>query len=89
MQWKIGQEKSWSSQFETTCRKQETKQKEKKEMTMRDPATGRFMKACKTQKKACACKCAKDTKKKTAVKKAAPKAKKTAKKAVKKTAKKA
>jgi len=49
-------------------------------MTTRDPATGRFMKARKTQKKACACKCAKDTKKKTAVKKTAVKAKKTTKK---------
>ena len=42
-------------------------------MTMRDPVTGRFMKARKNQKKACACKAAKDTKKK-ATKKAAPKA---------------
>lgn len=49
-------------------------------MTMRDPVTGRFMKARKTQKKACACKCAKDTKKKAAVKKTAVKAKKTTKK---------
>lgn len=49
-------------------------------MTMRDPATGRFMKARKTQKKACACAKAKAAK--AAVKK-------TAKKAVKKTTKKA
>ena len=50
-------------------------------MTMRDPATGRFMKARKTQKKACACKCAKDSKAK-ATKKVA--AKKTTKKVAKK-----
>ena len=79
MQWKIGQEKSWSRQFKTACRKQETNRKKDK-MTMRDPVTGRFMKARKTQKKACACKCAKDTKKKAAVKKTAVKAKKTTKK---------
>ena len=47
-------------------------------MTMRDPATGRFMKARKTQKKAAMCKCAKAAKKTTkkAVKKPAKKAKK-------------
>lgn len=89
MQWKIGQEKSWSSQFKQLAESKRQNRKRKKEMTMRDPATGRFMKARKTQKKACACKCAKDTKKKTAVKKAAPKTKKTTKKAVKKTTKKA
>ena len=43
-------------------------------MTMRDPVTGRFMKARRTQKKACACKCAKSAKK------AAVKTKKTTKK---------
>ena len=51
------------------------------DMVNRDPKTGRFMKARRTQKKACACKCAKDAKK-TAVKKAAP-TKKTTKKAKK------
>lgn len=55
-------------------------------MTMRDPATGRFMKVRKTQKKACACKCAKDSKAK-ATKKVATK--KPAKKTTKKVAKKA
>ena len=49
-------------------------------MTNRDPKTGRFMKARRTQKKACACAKAKATK--AAVKK-------TTKKAVKKTTKKA
>ena len=48
-------------------------------MTMREPVTGRFMKARRTQKKACACKCAKSAKK-TTVKKAAVKSKKTTKK---------
>ena len=52
-------------------------------MTNRDPETGRFTKARRTQKKACACAKAKTTK--AAVKKAAPKAKK----AVRKTTKKA
>ena len=52
-------------------------------MVNRDPVTGRFMKARRTQKKVCACAKAKATK--AAVKKAAPKAKK----AVKKTTKKA
>lgn len=48
-------------------------------MTMRDPATGRFMKARKTQKKAAMCKSAKAANKTTAkkaVKKPAKKAKK-------------
>ena len=62
---------------------QETTKKEKRYMTNRDPETGRFTKARRTQKKACACAKAKTTK--AAVKKAAPKAKK----AVKKTTKKA
>ena len=61
---------------------QETTKKEKN-MTNRDPETGRFTKASRTQKKACACAKAKTTK--AATKKAAPKAKK----AVKKTTKKA
>ena len=61
---------------------QETTKKEK-DMTNRDPETGRFTKARRTQKKACACAKAKTTK--AATKKAAPKAKK----AVKKTTKKA
>ena len=52
-------------------------------MTNRDPETGRFTKARRTQKKACACAKAKTTK--AATKKAALKAKK----AVKKTTKKA
>lgn len=52
-------------------------------MTNRDPETGRFIKARRTQKKACACAKAKTTK--AATKKAASKAKK----AVKKTTKKA
>lgn len=52
-------------------------------MVNRDPVTGRFMKARRTQKKAAACVKAKATKK-TAVKKAAVKtAKKTTKKAKK------
>ena len=66
---------------------QETTKKEK-DMTNRDPETGRFTKASRTQKKACACakaKTAKATTTKAATKKAAPKAKK----AVKKTTKKA
>ena len=50
-------------------------------MTNRDPKTGRFVKARRTQKKACAC--AKATK--AAAKKAAPKAKKAVKKTTKKT----
>lgn len=65
-------------------------------MTNRDPETGRFTKAGRTQKKACACAKAKTTKTavnkapagaktKATTKKAAPKAKK----AVKKTTKKA
>ena len=62
---------------------QETTKKEKRDMTNRDPETGRFIKARRTQKKACACAKAKTTK--AATKKAAPKAKK----AVKKTTKKA
>ena len=61
---------------------QETTKKEKY-MTNRDPETGRFVKARRTQKKACACAKAKTTK--AAAKKAAPKAKK----AVKNTTKKA
>lgn len=62
---------------------QETTKKEKRDMINRDPETGRFTKARRTQKKACACAKAKTTK--AAAKKAAPKAKK----AVKKTTKKA
>ena len=50
-------------------------------MVNRDPVTGRFIKARRTQKKACACAKAKATK--IAVKKTAPKAKKTTKKAKK------
>ena len=52
-------------------------------MTNRDPETGRFTKAGRTQKKACACAKAKAIK--AAVKKAAPKAKKAVKKTTKKT----
>ena len=77
---------------------QETTKKEK-DMTNRDPETGRFTKTGRTQKKACACAKAKTTKTavnkapagaktkatKATTKKAAPKAKK----AVKKTTKKA
>ena len=50
-------------------------------MTNRDPETGRFTKARRTQKKACACAKAKTTK--AAAKKAAPKAKKAVKKTTK------
>ena len=51
-------------------------------MTNRDPVTGRFMKARRTQKKAVACKCAKATKAKTAMtKKAVKKTQKKGKKA--------
>ena len=50
-------------------------------MINRDPVTGRFMKARRTQKKAVACAKAKTSK--TAAKKVAPKAKKTSKKAKK------
>ena len=61
--------------------KKETK-KEEKNMVNRDPKTGRFMKARRTQKKACACAKAKTAK--AAVKKTAKKvAKKPAKKAKK------
>ena len=77
---------------------QETTKKEK-DMTNRDPETGRFTKASRTQKKACACakaKTAKDDANKTpagakakatkaTTKKAAPKAKKAVKKTTKKT----
>ena len=52
-------------------------------MTNRDPETGRFTKARRTQKKACACAKANTTK--AATKKAAPKAKKAVKKTTKKT----
>ena len=52
-------------------------------MTNRDPETGRFVKARRTQKKACACAKAKTTK--ATAKKAAPKAKKAVKKMTKKT----
>lgn len=65
-------------------------------MTNRDPETGRFTKASRTQKKACACAKAKTTKTavnkapagaktKATAKKAAPKAKKAVKKTTKKT----
>lgn len=68
-------------------------------MTNRDPETGRFTKASRTQKKACACAKAKTTKTavnkapagaktkatKATTKKAAPKAKKAVKKTTKKT----
>ena len=68
-------------------------------MTNRDPKTGRFTKASRTQKKACACAKAKTTKAdankacagtktkatKATAKKAAPKAKKAVKKTTKKT----
>ena len=77
---------------------QETTKKEK-DMTNRDPETGRFTKASRTQKKACACAKAKTTKTavnkapvgaktkatKATAKKAAPKAKKAVKKTTKKT----
>ena len=74
---------------------QETTKKEKY-MTNRDPETGRFTKASRTQKKACACAKAKTTKTavnkapagaktKATAKKAAPKAKKAVKKTTKKT----
>ena len=77
---------------------QETTKKEK-DMTNRDPETGRFTKAGRTQKKACACAKAKITKTavnkapagaktkatKATTKKAAPKAKKAVKKTTKKT----
>ena len=74
---------------------QETTKKEK-DMTNRDPETGRFTKAGRTQKKACACAKAKTTKTavnkapagaktKATAKKAAPKAKKAVKKTTKKT----
>lgn len=74
---------------------QETTKKEKY-MTNRDPETGRFTKADRTQKKACACAKAKTTKAdankacagtktKATAKKAAPKAKKAVKKTAKKT----
>lgn len=74
---------------------QETTKKEK-DMTNRDPETGRFTKAGRTQKKACACAKAKTTKTavnkapagaktKATTKKAAPKAKKAVKKTTKKT----
>ena len=77
---------------------QETTKKEK-DMTNRDPETGRFTKASCTQKKACACAKAKTTKTdankapagaktkatKATAKKAAPKAKKAVKKTIKKT----
>ena len=75
---------------------QETTKKEKdmeKDMVNRDPTTGRFIKARRTQKKACACakakttkvdaKCAKTKTTKAATKKAAPKAKKAVKKTTK------
>ena len=74
---------------------QETTKKEK-DMTNRDPETGRFTKASRTQKKACACAKAKTTKTavnkapagaktKATAKKAVPKAKKAVKKTTKKT----
>ena len=74
---------------------QETTKKEKY-MTNRDPETGRFTKAGRTQKKACACAKAKTTKTavnkapagaktKATAKKAAPKAKKAVNKTTKKT----
>ena len=52
-------------------------------MVNRDPTTGRFIKARRTQKKACACAKAKTTK--ATSKKAVPKAKKAVKKMTKKT----
>ena len=82
-QWKIGQKRSWPSQSKTTCKVQENKQeRENKNMVNRNPKTGRFTKAPRTQKKACACAKAKATK--TTTKKAAPKAKKVVKKTTKK-----
>ena len=54
-------------------------------MVMRDPPTGRFMKARKVQKKAAMCKAAKTAK--ATVKKPAKAASKPAKKAVKKAKK--
>ena len=60
---------------------QETNKERTNNMVNRDPVTGRFIKARRTQKKACACAKAKATK--IAVKKTAPKAKKTTKKAKK------
>ena len=71
------------SQFKTACKGARNNKERKRDMVNRDPVTGRFMKARRTQKKVCACAKAKATK--AAVKKAAPKAKK----AVKKTTKKA
>ena len=63
--------------------KQIRQTKRKTDMITRDPVTGRFMKARRTQKKAVACKCAKATKAKakTATKKAVKKTQKKSKKA--------
>ena len=50
----------------SSCKVQGKQTKETKQMITRDPVTGRFMKARRTQKKAVACKCAKTAKAKVA-----------------------